>query len=194
MHHSQLVLYTTLPWPIRYSTTLDKWELISEMHYERSRGLGCARFGGYVWTMGGMDKNGRALNTVERPGNLWHPDAVHTVSHGASPRASLPTPVAPPSPLRHVRSNTLNAPQGGAPLNTSQLTLNDMTCYGNVIGICGCGLWAHFCFSCDLYTVLLRLVPHRGLWYIHGGSSCMRCMPPLTPCILYAHPACTCAV
>jgi len=50
----------------RYSTTLDKWELISEMHYERSRGLGCARFGGYVWTMGGMDKNGRALNTVER--------------------------------------------------------------------------------------------------------------------------------
>lgn len=50
----------------RYNTTLDKWEDINDMHHERSRGLGCAHFGGYVWAMGGMDGNGRALNTVER--------------------------------------------------------------------------------------------------------------------------------
>ena len=50
----------------RYNCTLEKWEEIVDMHDVRSRGLGCAHFGGFVWALGGVDENGRALNTVER--------------------------------------------------------------------------------------------------------------------------------
>jgi len=51
----------------RYSVTHNQWEILeAKMHEERSEGLGCVQFGGYVWVMGGMNRHDKPLATVER--------------------------------------------------------------------------------------------------------------------------------
>lgn len=49
-----------------YDMVSDKWRELRCMNHIRSRGVGAAHFGGYLWALGGQAPDGRALNSVER--------------------------------------------------------------------------------------------------------------------------------